>query len=144
MQYACENRREAQGWNPFREVLHHKSHPWEESESHVLALAPKGVARNPAYGRVVRNTLTITQLPDPDCRIQTEIVTYDGVIITEIHRQGLSDAKVLKNILARNYYQHLSGIWLINFPADHKIIQRVNLKYAVEVAEDYIFRRDNT
>lgn len=90
----------------------------------------------------MKNTLSITQLPDG--RFRTEINAYDGITIVEVHRAGLHDSKVLSQMQAKKYYQQFPGIWYIVFPDAHNVIQRPSFDSAVDVAQDYIFNRDNS
>lgn len=90
----------------------------------------------------MKNTLSITHMPDG--RYKTEITTYDGTQIMEIHRTGLHDSKILRKIQEKNYYQHFPGLWYISFVNDQHVIQRPNLESAIDVAQEYIFMRDNS
>ena len=88
------------------------------------------------------NTLTVEILPDK--RVKTEFVTYDGVTSMEIHRHGLPDAKVLKKLLDKNYYQRFKGSWILAFPDDPKLIMRATFEEVIDAAQEYIFSRDNS
>lgn len=91
----------------------------------------------------MNNTLTICQILESNNRIKTKIETFDGVTIIEIHAEGFSDARILKSILEKNYYQHLKGDWCIVFPESQHIIQHASLETAIGVAQEYIINRDN-
>jgi hypothetical protein len=90
----------------------------------------------------MKNTLTICQLPDG--RYKTEIDAYDGSTVMEIHRAGLHDSKVLRKIQEKNYYQRWPGTWYIVFAGQQHVIHRPSLESAIDVAQEYIFSRDNT
>jgi hypothetical protein len=62
----------------------------------------------------------------------------------EIHRLGLHDSKVLRKIKEYNYYQHFPGTWYIIFAGQQHVIHRPSLESAIEVAQEYIFARDNS
>ena len=89
----------------------------------------------------MNNKLSITTLPDG--RVKTEILTSDRVLCMEIHRIGLSDAKVLTRLLEKKFYQHFSGEWYITFIDTHHAIHKPTFEVLVGAAQDYIFRRDN-
>jgi hypothetical protein len=62
----------------------------------------------------------------------------------EIHREKLSDAKVLTAILERKYYQNMKGEWTIVFPDEPHTITRPTFEKLVEAAQLHIFTRDNS
>ncbi len=70
----------------------------------------------------MKNTLTVTTLSDR--RIQTDFVTVDGVQMMEIHRQGLSDAKVLTKLLEGKYFQNFKSEWQITFADEFHTIAK--------------------
>jgi len=90
----------------------------------------------------MNNTLSITALPDG--RIKTEILTSDRASCMEIHRKGLSDARVLTKLLEKKFYQRFNGEWYITFIDNHHVIYKPTFEVAVDAAQDYIFRRDNS
>jgi hypothetical protein len=90
----------------------------------------------------MNNILSITTLPN-GC-VKTEIFTSDGVSCIEIHRIGLSDAKVLYNLLNKKFYQQFSGEWFITFIDDQHVITSSTFEIAIDTAQQYIFRRDNS
>ena len=90
----------------------------------------------------MNNTLSITILPD-GC-VKTEILTSDHVLCMEIHRNGLPDAKILTKLSDKKFYQYFRGEWHITFIDDRHVITRSTFEVAVDAAQDYIFRRDNS
>jgi len=78
-----------------------------------------------------------------DERIKTIILTDDGVEIMEIHRAGLSESDVLKNLQDRNYFQHLKGSWSIVFEGCPYVFQRAKFDDAITIAQEYISNRDD-
>ena len=87
------------------------------------------------------NTLSVEELPDG--RIKTEFVTTDGVTCMEIHRHGLSDAKVLRKLQEKKFYQYIKGAWCICFIDTPQLIHRPTFNAAIDVAQEFIFNRDN-
>lgn len=90
----------------------------------------------------MKNILSVCDLSDG--RVKTEIIFIDGSSIMEIHRQGLSDAKVLYKLQEKKFYQHFPGVWEIIFPAETHIIQRPSFDLVIGAAQEYIFNRDNS
>jgi hypothetical protein len=90
----------------------------------------------------MKNTLSVITLPDK--RIQTEIATLDGVTVMEIHRAGLSDAKVLTAMEERKYFQHFKGEWVLSFPEEQVVISNPKFEKVIDLAQIHIFTRDNT
>jgi hypothetical protein len=90
----------------------------------------------------MKNTLSVTVLSDN--RIRTDITTLDGVSVMEIHRSGLSDAKVLTAMADRKYFQHFKGEWLLTFPAEQVVLSDAKFEKVIDLAQIHIFTRDNT
>jgi hypothetical protein len=87
------------------------------------------------------NTISIEELSNG--RIKTEFATTDGVTHMEIHRHGLSDAKVLRKLQEKKFYQHFSGAWCVCFLDTPQLIQRPTFDAAIDAAQEFIFNRDN-
>jgi len=78
-----------------------------------------------------------------DERIKTIILTDDGVEIMEIHREGFSEADVLKDLQNRNYFQYLKGAWSIVFEGSPYVFQRDSFDAVITIAQEYISNRDD-
>jgi len=89
----------------------------------------------------MKNTLSVTTVNG--C-VRTDFVTTDGVTSMEIHRAGLSDAKVLSRLLDKKFYQHFKGEWIITFPEDQWSVSKPKFEDVIASAEIHIFNRDNS
>lgn len=89
----------------------------------------------------MKNTLSVTIANG--C-VRTDFVTTDGVTSMEIHRAGLSDAKVLNKLLDKKFYQHFKGEWIITFSDEQHVISKPTFEALIDAAQIYIFARDNS
>jgi len=89
----------------------------------------------------MKNTLSVTTVNK--C-VRTDFVTTDGVTSMEIHRAGLSDAKVLSKLLDKKFYQHFKGEWTITFTDEPHVISRPTFEKLIDAAQIHIFARDNS
>ena len=89
----------------------------------------------------MKNTLSVTIVNG--C-VRTDFVTTDGVTSMEIHRAGLSDAKVLSRLVDKKFYQHFKGEWIISFPDEPYTISQPTFEKLIDVAQIHIFNRDNS
>ena len=88
----------------------------------------------------MKNTLEIKTINGV---VHTLIVTSDGTISMEVHREWLNDEKVLELLIKRKFYQNFKGSWQITFPQDHKTFIESTFENVVSSSLHYIFERDN-
>ena len=88
----------------------------------------------------MKNTLSVTTVNG--C-VRTDFVTTDGVTSMELHYAGLPDAKVLRKLQEKKFYQHFKGEWIISFPNDQHVIAKPTFDAAIDSAQIHIFNRDN-
>ena len=87
----------------------------------------------------MKNKIVITY---PNGKVQTEIYTTDGVTLTDIHRQELSDVDILFKLKSKKFYTNFSGSWELTIPDQHKVFVDNKFITVIDMTIAYMHERD--